>query len=644
MEEFLKHDKAVIIEVNIQNHIMECISSLNEENYENVVEDIKKVKTVFTLEQIFKTIVDIAVYRPKTTTLYSNLIESLGLDDKSVIFSYLKDRLFRMKEVGVKNILSRLIYLLHRRSLITDENIIQIVNDQNNQIYFSPLYNFFAPFLISIDHKAKHYFDDGKIIKNEWREDDWRLFKQVAERGCIENSLQWAIMNDDFDALQPMTISQDFDFLGKLNLSAIEKLPYLPADPSYLLYCTYFGSDQCFKFFLSNGAIIQKEGEGGQNFAICALAGGNYELIHIIQDNGIDTFPLDIAVNFRRIELFQWITQQYEDDILVNGALSLAVEANYIPAVLFCLEQGADINTESFEKFDATPLIRAASLRYTTMMKMLMKDDNIDVNKKDNNGSTALHHAALKQSIDEMKILFTSPKLDPNPINEIGETPLMNAIQKRSSDDIIIYLIDHGCDMDILDSSGKSALDHAADKNCVSILKILIDKGAKISNTNLLSAIDAESKEATEYLLNTNKYDINYRDEMQRTPLLFAIESQNIDIVKLIINAQGVDYTASDYKKSNGLIYAAINGDVEIFKLLYEKGVDINAGDDKGRTPLYHAADKGHLDMVKYICSLPGVEYDSSTNGFRLLAIRNIRKDIKDYLTSVIENHKQEKN
>ena len=640
MEEFLKNDKALIDEVNTLNRIMDSISSLTMENFDNAINQLNQAKTFLNIDQIFKIIVDIAVYRPSTTYCYVKLISELDIEDN--VFSYLKDRIVRIKkDNGVKNILSRIIYLLYKEGLIADENIISIANDQDNYLSYSPLISYFAPFLIEKDHKAKHYFDNGKIIDNFWRENNWEIFNQVAERGCLFNSLQNAIMNDNFDELQPMTIGENFNFNGRFNLSPMEIFPYLPIKPSYLLYCTYFGATKCFKFFLMNDALIQTQGVEGQDFAGCALAGGNYELIHIIENKGIESFPLEIAVHFRRIEIFQWITQTYDDQILLDGALSLAVEANYIPAVLFCLEQGADINSESFEKFDATPLIRAASLRYTTLMKVLLKDANIDINKRDNNGSSALHQASLKKSLEEMKILFANTNINPNITNNNGETPLMNAIQVRCPDDIINCLIDHGANMDCLDSEGKSALDHAADKNCVSILKILIDRGANISNTNLLNAIDAESKEATEYLLSTHKYDINYRDEMQRTPLLFAIESQNIDIVKLILNTEGVDYSAADYKQCNGLIYAAINGDVEIFKLLYEKGVNVNAGDDKGRTPLYHAADKGHLEMVKYICSLPGIEYGSSANGFRLLAIRNLKKEIKEFLTEVINKNKE---
>ncbi|GAA5796575.1 arginine N-methyltransferase 2 [Helicostylum pulchrum] len=63
-------------------------------------------------------------------------------------------------------------------------------------------------------------------------------------------------------------------------------------------------------------------------------------------------------------------------------------------------------------------------------------------------------------------------------------------------------------------------------------------------------------------------------------------------------------YTEEDLKLGHELIAAVIANDLEKAKALLDQDADLCFnGDDLGRTPLHHAAEHGHLDMVNWLIS-----------------------------------------
>jgi ankyrin repeat protein len=148
-----------------------------------------------------------------------------------------------------------------------------------------------------------------------------------------------------------------------------------------------------------------------------------------------------------------------------------------------------------------------------------------------------------------------------------GHTPLICAmcISFEKSIDVIKLLITSGANIHKRTSSGVSPIHLAAEENSIEIIKILIDKGADI---NLES-------------LGDNYLPLDYAsDEKVKS---FIIENGGKSGAELSINT------------------AASLGNTEAVKNHLSTGVDVNAQDDNGLTPLFNAAYMEHGEIVELL-------------------------------------------
>ena len=94
----------------------------------------------------------------------------------------------------------------------------------------------------------------------------------------------------------------------------------------------------------------------------------------------------------------------------------------------------------------------------------------------------------------------------------------------------------------------------------------------------------------------------------------YCIESKEVTVKKMLKKAasadfagmkecieKGVDVNARDENGKTALLWASYYGDIEVLKYLIKKGADIEAKDDKGNTPLTTTSYNGYLEHVKYL-------------------------------------------
>jgi len=132
---------------------------------------------------------------------------------------------------------------------------------------------------------------------------------------------------------------------------------------------------------------------------------------------------------------------------------------------------------------------------------------------------------------------------DVNFVNRLGVTPLMMACQWNQPEIAGLFL-DYGADLEPVESScGRNALMYACLSGNVRLVKLLVERGARIDST----------------------------DCMGRTPLMMASSVGKTEIVRLLIEC-GANIHLKDNSGVNALEWAAGEGRRDIVELLWAKG------------------------------------------------------------------------
>jgi ankyrin repeat protein len=107
--------------------------------------------------------------------------------------------------------------------------------------------------------------------------------------------------------------------------------------------------------------------------------------------------------------------------------------------------------------------------------------------------------------------------------------------------------------------------------------------------------------------------DINARDERGRTPLMAATRANQVEAFRQLLEL-GADVDLQDDMRDNPFLYAGAEGLLDILKLANEAGADPTIRNRYGGVAIIPAAEKGHLDNVRYLLEHTNVDVNHINN------------------------------
>ncbi|KAL2672658.1 hypothetical protein Neosp_013372 [[Neocosmospora] mangrovei] len=165
-------------------------------------------------------------------------------------------------------------------------------------------------------------------------------------------------------------------------------------------------------------------------------------------------------------------------------------------------------------------------------------------------------------------------------------------------------------DLDLRDEKyGQTAISWASEKGELEVVKILLEKHAKINiadNNGLLPlywAYSNEHNETAKLLLDstTKQQDILHRDGYGRTALSYAAMCGAADVIPRLLSTPDIEIDSRDQDGLTPLMFAASHGHEEASRLLLNANADPFLKDEEGRDALYYAASKGHVATMRIL-------------------------------------------
>ncbi|KAL3852343.1 hypothetical protein ACJMK2_016000 [Sinanodonta woodiana] len=254
-----------------------------------------------------------------------------------------------------------------------------------------------------------------------------------------------------------------------------------------------------------------------------------------------------------------------------TNAFHFACQSGDVATVSLLLEKGVDLSVS--DKFGRQPLHFACMSGKPECVKLLL-DRGVDPNARDFHDFQGTHYAAEFLNSESLSLLLEKGA-DPNSINNEGITPLHQACKWGRFQSIRV-LIDFGADITIADTRGRTPLHIACETDMDSVIAL----------TEKNSSVD---------------FTVMDHDKMQ--PLHYACRRRYDkchDIVKFLIE-QGVDTNARDKYGMTPLCYACESNCEMTAVLLIEKGVDIHVKGFQSRQPIHFVSAEENVKLLSLL-------------------------------------------
>jgi len=302
----------------------------------------------------------------------------------------------------------------------------------------------------------------------------------------------------------------------------------------------------------------------------------------------LDFSPLHIAVKNGNKDLVDLLLQpQYHADIkaTVGGATLLKVatkeadnqKAEMLPLFESLINNGIDVNQADNEGI--TPLWDAMLYNNEPLIDLLKKN-GATIDKSNKNKTRSLIDAVKDGNEYYAKELLKENPVAVNQSNDQGNTPLIEALRSldtnKKSKAFVKLFLNYGADVNQANNRDTTPLMIAAWQGDHEIVELLLTRGARVTQVNtygetaLINATIKGNKKIVDLLIskgaNVNHYATNMFAE-ESTPLLSAVYHRNKEIVELLLN----------------------------------HGADINQANNRGKTPLQLAQEKGLAEIVELL-------------------------------------------
>ncbi|TMW69795.1 hypothetical protein Poli38472_001951 [Pythium oligandrum] len=159
-----------------------------------------------------------------------------------------------------------------------------------------------------------------------------------------------------------------------------------------------------------------------------------------------------------------------------------------------------------------------------------------------------------------------------------------------------------GGSFEVTDEANKSALHEAAALGQLDLIRLLLIRGLSLEAkdgdgwTPLCRAVQAGQRDSIDFLL-AHGTDPNASSQLGSAALFETCRDGRDDVAKKLLDAEAKTDTTDSASTGN----ACARGNTRILSILRPHGLDVNAVDNKTKTPLHYASEKGSASAAAWL-------------------------------------------
>lgn len=398
------------------------------------------------------------------------------------------------------------------------------------------------------------------------------------------------------------------------------------------------GNYELAKYLIQKGADVNRVDSDFLNLAFHVCKNNDMEFFNLIIDKNPDFFtqPAYNACQNGNLEMMGMIMLQFENyvsrregawhhevsqlrDTIIATLLTIAAKQNLYCMSLLILKYVKE--GQKFEQIEVSPFYAAVSCGNLAVANLFLEKLPRSIITVTYEGKNSIHGCAISGSIEGLEYAFDFG-YDIDQKDYFGKTPLKYAFEKNHIK-IVKILLEKGAKVD------NDLLNIACAISNLDMVRLLVDHGANVNHvskqtfveTPLLQCLMANkfNPEVFNFLLSKGA-DIDFKSEhfsvMSRVMYLFESDQQAIistlkhsknkksylhmacekslfKVVKHLIDSGANPKMLTGDKKT--LIHSWVyKGDEKLLDYLLSKGIDIDAVDDNGLTALNFAVIHTH--------------------------------------------------
>jgi ankyrin repeat protein len=257
---------------------------------------------------------------------------------------------------------------------------------------------------------------------------------------------------------------------------------------------------------------------------------------------------------------------------------------------------------------NGSSLMHLAAMSNDVQIIKWLLEEKFDLDHKNHDRETPLHHCAQRGAVEVMKMLLTAPtpQLDINAIEITGKNPAMLAAYYNQAETLIL-LAEAGVNLKQQDETGHNIIHIAAQENSMRVMKVLLnpkwgidinqttDKKKHFGNTAVCITAIKDNWEILEWLI-AAKADINLQRTDGYAPLHMAAQQGSSKVMAILLKSNiNINSLTS---RGTAACIASSQNQVDVLKFLIKAKADLNIS-TSFFSPLHIAAVNGSVEAME---------------------------------------------